>query len=283
MECNLFTINLENGSTIVSIPQNHKDIEKIKHFVKNSFEEFYFGRNNIIIYQDIVASPRVLELRKNFLEWLVKRSMRENIHGGIINFITENYKKTIKLNFAAQSVSTQNIYVYIQKSGDSSIAINIKNEFSGLIYNYLKAKFILHAIYQDRNTQTIKIRLTSQRVKDELKIIIQKKTLVGKKVIFSYPREIFDFLGKTDQTSDQSDSIRSKINKLKTSYQLLELSYLDQDMGLIKQRYRTLAKRYHPDRTYYTNPTQAKEYEEKFISIKDAYETICAYLSQKSA
>lgn len=277
----MFTINVENGATIISMPQNHKDIEKVKSFVKNSFEEFYFGRNNIIIYQDLVASAKTLELRKNFFEWLIKRSTRDNIEGSLVGFISQYYRKTIKLSFTAQNLFSQNIYVTMQKSGEN-IAINIKNEPTGLIYNYLKAKFILHSIYQDRGTQSLKIRLNSQRVKDELKIIIQKRTLVGKKVVFSYPKELFDFLGKQDyQNTD--DSIKTRITKLKTSYQLLELNYLDQDLGLIKQRYRTLAKRYHPDRIYYSNQSLAKEYEEKFISIKDAYETICEYLSQKSA
>lgn len=283
MESDFFVMSLGNGSINIGIPDSHRDVEKLKNFIKNSFEEFYFGRNTIILYQDIMAGQKNLEQRKSMLEWLYRRSIKEGIEQNSNTFIEQNYKKTIKLSFTAQNLSIQNIQISIQQPNNEAITISVKNEPSALIYNYLKAKFILHTVYQDRNSQFLKVRIASQKVLDELGLLVSKRTLVGKKVTFAYPQSLFQKRvgGQSEQASDES--IKGKIYKLKSSYELLELNYLIKDMGVVKQKYRTLAKKYHPDSIYHQNPSQVKEYEEKFISIKEAYETICDFLSQKSA
>jgi len=282
MDSDFFVMTLENGSINIGIPDSHRDVEKLKIFIKNNFEEFYFGRNTIILYQDILASQKSLDQRKNMLEWLYKRSLKDSINQSGASFISQNYKKTIKISFRAQNLSTQTTKINILKQSDNLITVSVKNEPTALIYNYLKAKFILHTVYQDRNSQFLKIRISNQKVIDELNILIQKKSLVGKRVAFTYPQELFQ-TSRQQASQSGEDSVKDKILKLRNSYEALELNYLIKDIGIVKERYRSLAKKYHPDRFYYTNPSQAKEYEEKFISIKEAYETICRFIEQKSA
>jgi len=282
MDSDFFVMTLENGSINIGIPDSHRDVEKLKIFIKNNFEEFYFGRNTIILYQDILASQKSLDKRKNMLEWLYKRSLKDSINQSGASFISQNYKKTIKISFRAQNLSTQTTKINILKQSDNLITVSIKNEPTALIYNYLKAKFILHTVYQDRNSQFLKIKISNQKVIDELNILIQKKSLVGKRVAFTYPQELFQ-TSRQQASQSGEDSVKDKILKLRNSYEALELNYLIKDIGIVKERYRSLAKKYHPDRFYYINPSQAKEYEEKFISIKEAYETICRFIEQKSA
>jgi DnaJ-class molecular chaperone len=131
------------------------------------------------------------------------------------------------------------------------------------------------------------MKYTNPRMLKELETIIQKKSLLGKSVFFMYKQDFIGTLFKrnfSDKRSDtQSDSIKGKIIKLKDSYKALELNYLIKDLGIIKKQYRELAKKYHPDRVYSQNPQVAKEYQERFLDIKEAYETICEYIEKKSA
>ncbi|MFP4333076.1 MAG: J domain-containing protein [Campylobacterales bacterium] len=282
-----YTLSFQNSTVNITIPKTSEDIDKIKRFVKNNFEEFYIGRNTVVIYQDFLADSRVLKCRKEFLEWLGRRSKLTLQEPSLHSFIVGHYKKTIKISFVAQNLSYTKITIKLDKIDETTLSMKVINDKSGFIYNYLKAKFILHSVYQDRDSQYIKMKYSNQKMLNELESIIQNKSLLGKSVFFMYKHEFISSLFKksfSDKRNDtQTHSIKGKIVKLKDSYKLLELNYLIKDIGIIKKQYRELAKKYHPDRVYSQNPEIAREYQERFLNIKEAYETICEYIEKKSA
>lgn len=67
--------------------------------------------------------------------------------------------------------------------------------------------------------------------------------------------------------------VRALVSSVERSSSFYELLGISEDVGLrdIKQAYRQLARKYHPD---VCPPEQAEEYTRRFIEVQEAYETL---------
>lgn len=79
-------------------------------------------------------------------------------------------------------------------------------------------------------------------------------------------------------------NILRKKEDLKKYYKILNISaQSDLCANQIRQKYLQLAKIYHPDHSLNQNPQVTKEYTEKFLQIKEAYEILKSSIGENAA
>lgn len=164
--------------------------------------------------------------------------------------------------------------------------IEIKRDTINIVQNYIKSRFIYNLIKQDKENGILIVRTDIDGFGETLKALIEKKSIAGKKVFYIYDKNYIDSFVTTRQKSyanNQTDDLREYMNKIRDSYLVLQLNSQIKDIDVIKKQYYKLAKELHPDNYYSQSYETFKEYEDKFLRVKEAYEILKEYVQKKSA
>lgn len=93
-------------------------------------------------------------------------------------------------------------------------------------------------------------------------------------VIDTEVTQIFTIAGYLGISSRDFESIKAMFyNSRDTTYKILEITK-EATVDEIKSAYRTMAKKYHPDRVMHLGPEHRKGAEEKFRQVQEAYEKL---------
>lgn len=269
------------------INHQHDSLAKIKIFIKDNFEEFYFGRNAIIVYPDFKADMNLNSKREKLVKWLVKSANMEQFNPIGANEILSNYKKQIKIKILTNDLCQDITTIRFLQNDSNTMMIEVKKDTINIILNYIKTRFLFHLVRYEKDQGRILVNVNGKGFEGVLKALMEKRSIAGKKVLFLYSKAYIDSLMKQayrrQQQSTVEDDIRTYMAKIKTSYTVLRLDAQVRDMSAIKRQYYKLAKRFHPD-NYYNHPESTlKYYENQFLKVKDAYETLKEYVEKKSA
>lgn len=279
-------LSFEDNIISVEIHSSHNSLEKIREFVKENFEEYYFGRNAIIIYQDYLATDALNEKRQKLVSWFIKNSGLEILNKEAAKEILNSYKKQIKIKIVSGEIYQEITTIKLSMYDTNLMQIEIKKDTINIVQNYIKSRFIYNLIKQDKENGILIVRTDVEGFGETLKALIEKKSIAGKKVFYIYDKSYIDSFVTTRQKSyanNQTDDLRDYMNKIRDSYLVLQLNSQIKDIDIIKKQYYKLAKELHPDNYYSQSYETFKEYEDKFLRVKEAYETLKEYVQKKSA
>lgn len=289
-------IKMDIGDTGINVEIHHLhvNLESLKQYIKDNFCEFYFGRNAIVVYQDIMATQDIDQKRKKLVNWLIKTSNMSASRPGTANKILDNFKKQIKIKVRYNDILNDVTTVRIAQFDSRSFMIEVKNDTIHIVLNYIKTRFLFHLVKYEKEQGHLIVSVANEGVGTILQSLLEKKSIAGKKISFLYERNYVDRILKKNEEQkakqeqnnsyySPDDSIRTYMNKIREAYVLLRLDRDVKDLGAIKKQYYRLAKIYHPDNYYQSGDEVMREYEQRFMKIKEAYETIKDYLQRRTA
>lgn len=296
-------LDIESTAIVAEIHKNHTGFSNLKDYVKEHFFEFYFGRNAIVIYQDLMADSDTETKRKKLVNWLIKHSNIDAAHHPVARKVLENFKKQIKIKIRQNDIYQNNSTIRISMFDSRCMMIEVQNDTINIVLNYIKTRFLFHLVKFDQENRRLLINVSNEGMPEILKNLLEKRTIAGKKVMFIYEKPYVEtILGIRRQEShndskarqhgysnreqfrqsesrrDMDEGARAYLLKVRESYTALGLSRDVTELSKIKKQYYKLAKQYHPDNYYRAGEHLVKLYEERFMKIKDAYETLRGYV-----
>lgn len=284
-------VGIDNVAIVAEIHHTHSSLQNIKSFIKDNFAEYYFGRSSIIIYQDLLASLELNQKREKLVNWFIKNSKLEQNNPIVAKRVIDAYKKQIKIKITTQDIIQDIIAIRITKKDDTIMSLELRKDSSGIIFNYLKSRFIFALLNYNRETSTLLLNTTISGFEETLLNILNKKSIVGKKVIYIYDRKYINSFSDSEFRKDRGeeysyntqDSLKEYMSKIKNSYTLLELNNHIKDISMIKKQYYKMAKKLHPDNYYKEGDMMVESYKNQFMQVKEAYEILKEYVEKRSA
>lgn len=279
-------ITLKKDGISVVIDALDINVQKLKGFVRKNFRDFRLSLESMILPPNLLADRQEKSNRLKLVKWFIQESkIRDKSE---IQSLLNSYEQKIDIYIKAYKISQDIISIRVYEYNDL-VVFKLNNQFlpmiSNIILNFLKRQFEIDGIYRlDKVNQELYIKTDTPLFKNNFENTINRITIIGKKVLFFYDRELIEKLLNGYKKIEKDDlSAREYISKLKNAFQTLEIDSSIKDLQLIKRRYLFLAKKYHPDRNQDRNETLQKEFEKRFILIKEAFEIIKLHLQQKSA
>ncbi len=282
-------LDLEENVIHCEIHHQHTSLMNIKDFVKESFAEYYFGRSNITIFPDLLATKEIDSKREKLVRWFVKSSDIDIQNPILARRIIDGYKKIIKIKITTATELQQNdvIPIRLTKFDHNTLLIQVKKDGINLIANYIKSRFLFCMLRFERMDGKLYINIKASGFENALQNVLEKKSIAGKRVVFIYDKSYIDTLLQEGrgykQKENYHENIREYMLKIKNSYTVLRLENGIKDIETIKRQYHKLAREYHPDRFYCTDENTAKANQDMFMQVKEAYEALKEHLEKKSA
>jgi len=247
-------ILLGANETVVKIGSKSINIEYIQHFINGHFDNKILGKNIIFIPESMDNSHKRIFL----LKWLyalyakktnnhipkLKELLVNRQHKPIKIFLSQNI--TYKISYTISDKNCINIRVYPKNS-----------ELERRIANYFSIDY-----------QNLIIQIKNNDIKMLLKKFLNSTNIIKFKHIHIYDKEKFKRILTTENKKEENH-IDSKILK---ACQIFEIYKYDKK--ILKKRYKSLAKKYHPDGVATQNLEMVKLYTQKFQNIIDAYEIL---------
>jgi hypothetical protein len=214
-----------------------------QQFVSKHFSS-YQNENKVIL-----PLYEKLDKKRQFLYWvnsiqsakfdknlsLVKKHILSYAQKRIVIEYEQNFSLQKCTKIELKLLSHKEMIVRVQKGNERAIRSLIKTHFKEAVLSNFLFK------------SDIRIMLT-QKSKEKLEQLLKMSTLSSTPISFIYNVEAFSTLF-TPKSANNKDYFSDEALKLKRSYMILH-SISSDSMQTIKKRYRTLRKKYHPDRVY---------------------------------
>ncbi|MDF1874206.1 J domain-containing protein [Sulfurimonas sp. SAG-AH-194-I05] len=241
--------------TIIKINSNTISIEYIQNFINTHFQSRKIQDNTIII----PSSDKDIHSRAFLLKWLY--SLYTKKHGSLPKLkesLLHRQHKAIKI-ITKKKIFHTLCYKVINKH---TINVTIRPSSDSIIYalkTFLQTKIVIMPHY-------LRITLSSQEDKNLLKTFINTNTIINipHKHIYNQEDLTRFFLCQKQEKI---------ITAIQSAYLVLGVSPLD-DAKTIKNHYKSLAKKYHPDSVYLEHEDVISDYTKKFQVILEAYEVL---------
>jgi hypothetical protein len=278
-------MNLNKDSISVSIDSLNSNIDNVRSFVKRNFTDFKISIESIYLPPNLLANKIEKANRLKLIKWCLKEA---NIKDSkLIKGVLNSFEQKIQIDIKAYHVNQDIISIRVFEHNDL-VVFKLHNQYlpiiSNIILNFLKRQFSVDEIYRlDKENQELFIKKDTVSFQSNFERTINRGTIIGKKSLFFYDRDLVErLLQGYKKTPKEGISAREYIRKLKDAFNTLEIDSSIKDLQLIKRRYLFLAKKYHPDKNQNRNETLKKEFEKRFLLIKEAFEIIKLHL-EKSA
>ncbi len=283
---NKLNINLEKDSIVINIDSLGDNLKRIKSYIQKNFKEYSIDIDTITIVPNLLASKNEMFKRLKLIKWVVKESKIIQKNPNLAKKIIKSYEQKIKISIEFYKVNQDIISIRLFEYRPNILILKIQNNLlsmiSNIILNFLKRQCHSSDIMKfDKENSEIFLNTKSDSFIKSLKEILNRSNIVGKRVVFFYEQNYIKSLLKDykEDSRIKIDSAKEYILKLRKSYKILQIEKNQKDLNLIKIQYLKLVKIYHPDRHY--QKENIKEYEKKFLEIKEAYEIIKEYLEKK--
>ncbi len=215
----------------------------IVDFVNRHFKYKVQGESSLFIHH----CNEELISKKRFFNWLYWSY--QQMHGkdpcDLREEIESKPQRPIKINWIEKANIITNIPISIEVINKIYLKFTFKQDnATTYMHNFLRGYFRTHIISLAENRDQYLIKVDNEVVK----------------------------LAANNPFIPQKESERSKIDK---AYKLLNVSP-DEEISVIKKRFKKLLYKYHPDRVYNQGQELIDKYTMTFQSIQSAFETIQA-------
>jgi|GEM_PF-3575690 len=282
------TLNIKKDSILIDIDSLDSNLKKIKNFVLKNFKDYKSNIDSVTIETNLLASRLENENRLRLIKWFIKESKLNIENINLAKTIIKAYQQKIEIKIKQYRINQEIISIRVYEQSKEKISFRLNNDYlpmiSNIILNFLKRQFTIYEIAKlDKEQKELTVFTNGVNFQEHLKNTIDKVTIIGKKVLFFYDKKLINrLLNGYSRKNQENISAKEYIKKLRESFKTLELPQGIKDMETIKRQYLKLAKKYHPDK-HQNHPNRVqKDYEKKFMDIKDAYETIKLHI-EKSA
>ena len=282
------TLNIKKDSILIDIDSLDSNLKKIKNFIFKNFKDYKANIDSLTIETNLLASKIENENRLRLIKWFIKESKLNIENINLAKTIIKAYQQKIDIKIKQYQVNQEIISIRIFEQSKEQISFRLNNDYlpmiSNIILNFLKRQFTIYEIVKlDKEQRELTVFTNGENFQEHLKNTIDKITIIGKKVLFFYDKKLINrLLDGYSRKTQENISAKEYIKKLRESFKTLELPQGTKEMETIKRQYLKLAKKYHPDRHQNYPSRVQKDYEKKFMDIKDAYERIKLHI-EKSA
>ena len=254
----------------------HVDYESLNYKIIMQYVEKNFSNTLKFTSAVIIFNNEKEKYKKQFfLQWLyasykkVNPDLMPSFKTNLLKRI--NHPIKIRITNKKEMLGSFNITVKPVRENQIALRIDVKNY---LMINYLKLTFRKELLKKSKDGLAISIDIRNKSAKEKI------KKLVNRKKILSYPTAfIYDELWLNALLYPKaSESARYQVQVYRddfvaSSYELLKSSPLD-TLDVIKKRYISLVKKFHPDRIYSLDHSKVAEFTEKFQMVQRAYEAV---------
>lgn len=272
-------ITHENGILQIHLEPHHPLVPRIQEYVKKHFYEFYFGRNSIILYPDLSNDSTTLKRRHALLSQLFKKSSLPPLEQ---ESLLAHYKKTVKFKIQPLEIALPRVAiptVKLWKLSEERVALWLEEGASPWLFSSLKSLFLFSLLSYDESKRSLTLHTKAPGFKDSLRSLLAKRQVLGKRIELIYEEHHFKaFLEESSHSKTRTfESSLERIQKIRQARALFQLSPHELNEQRLKERYKTLARESHPD---LRESSEKEEATERFLMIKEAYETLRNFLAQ---
>lgn len=259
-------ILLGSFETIIKINSSSIGMEYIQHYISTHFKDIKIENNSIYI----PASKLLHNHRQFLLKWiytLYEKRTKNNIPE-LKEMLIKRYAKAIKIQLK-EDISYKISYKLIDQERVQISIVPKHHKIAHLLKTFLQVEMQIYPNY-------IEMCFSDETQKRRLEKFIQEKKLIQLPYQHIYDKEkMAQFFSKNISTKKLLSS------PLLNAYTLLGVSE-QTDSTTLKRSYKSLAKRYHPDRAQSDNIDSITEYTKKFQNILAAYELVTEHLKRSN-
>ncbi len=252
--------NFLNNLILINIDGDQFAFNSIQNFSKKSFERAVYLQNTIIIFH----SEKEKSKKRFFLDWVYNYFKRKGISFGYndTQSLKNSFNHTLKIRLVNRTQIIQNSTIYLKPINQNMVGIKLNGD-SISIGNFFKSIF-KSEIKDTHKYYDFLIDIGSNITLHNLKKIVERKRILNISVIFIIEQTLKERLLNSVET------IENSVDNSKY-YQVLSVSDSD-DISIIRRKYISLVKEYHPDKVFNKDEETIRFYTEKFQEIQEAFE-----------
>lgn len=244
--------------TIVRINSHSLKIDYIQHYIHRYFNDVVLSEKSLYI----PASHKNSHYRIFLLKWLYAlyaKKSKNNIFE-LKETLLRREQKAIKITFAHTTV-----YKILWNISDSeNLTLKVEPYNPDILCKI--EKYFKTSLHVTQNQYIL--YLNSPQQKERLKRLLSSSDNIGQKCQHIFDQQQMDAFVDTSFKKE-----KPKISSLQKAHIILGALPGD-DVQTLKQRYKKLAKKYHPDRVNPKDDKSVALYTEKFQNILQAYEIL---------
>ncbi|MCK4875288.1 MAG: J domain-containing protein [Sulfurimonas sp.] len=258
-------ISLDKRAIVLKLEHDSFNLKALLYFIENSFQKVNYFSNTTVV----CGEPDELSRKQYLLKWAYE-------------ICSKKFKIPLQVSIE-QLMESLHLPIYIIKTNNKSIAKVVTvtidhitsnalsitcNQHHSQIIPYLKT-ILKKSIIKTSWGRSLKIRIKTEDDLFRLNNILSHRTISNISVTFVTHNLDFNKL-HTNSTYSQELAYKEKLQK---SYKILSLTD-NSTSREIKNSYRKMLRKYHPDRVYNENDDVIKLYTRRFQVVQEAYELI---------
>ena len=254
----------------------HVDYESLNYKIIMQYVEKNFSNTLKFTSAVIIFNNEKEKYKKQFfLQWLyasykkVNPDLMPSFKANLLKRV--NHPIKIRITNKKDILNNFNISIKPVREKQVVLRLDVKNY---LMINYLKLTFRKELLKKSKDGLAISIDVGSGSAKEKLKKLLTRKKILSYPTAFVYDEVWLN--GLLNPNASESARFQVQVYRddfVASSYELLKSSPGD-SLDVIKQRYISLVKKFHPDRIYAIDHTKVAEFTEKFQMVQRAYEAV---------
>lgn len=257
----IMRLSINKNAIVFSISKEHIHYRTLEHFIRRNFAKVLRYEGSMTV----LHSNKEQTKRDYMLKW-IKNIVKNN---AIISKLEMYDSFPIKIEHKTNYVPVHYLNISIRLLQNRRLLFIFEDENKKVIKKFLDffSEANAKVIYQGK---AVLIEITTQTSLHKLKQMLSVRTIQNSAVQFVYTKsQMHLFLQSLKEKNDTQ-------KVLMESYNLLGITK-NSDMAQIKQNYKQLLKKYHPDRVFAKNQSSVNLYTQKFQQVQSAYDTIQKY------
>ncbi len=274
-------ISYSHDMIAITIQEDAKTFYFLQNLTQKHFLKKIGKKNKIIIFKQEDENVQ----RRYFLKLVSKIYKRKNKNSKKeeIEKIKNSTNKSIKLTLLKSNQILQRIDIDMHVEDNYVVIFKFDVNYSILV-TYIKNYFKNHLVSYRSKTKTMTIYPNGERTILLLEKLLKKEELLGNYIAFDYDKSEF---ANYKATIEKKRNIKRRLfvlfSLLEEYYKILNCSMND-SFDVVREKYLSLAKQYHPDRLNLQSRSLVAQYTKKFQEIQYAYKMIKShYLHERKS
>lgn len=256
---------------LVHVEHESMNYRVIRQYVDKNFSNTLNFATTILIFNDDKEKYK----KQFFLQWLYAAYKKANPE--LTTTFKTNLLKRIQLPIKIRIINKKemlNSFSISLKPIEAHTVVCRVDVKNYLMMNYLKLTFRKELLKKSKDGLAFSIKIDNPEAMEKLEKLIQRKKILNYPVTFLFD-EIWmnGFLYAQPSRSRHYQVQVYNDTSVQNAYRLLKCTPAD-SIDVIKKRYITLVKKFHPDRIYHEDHLKIAEFTEKFQLVQRAYEAI---------
>lgn len=251
---------LRNNAIFVQGSSNTLEEPWMEEFFDHHIQNTLFLDNGVLV----LNNENSLDQKEDFLENLSERYTKMNELSG--TFYSRSLKrcKSAAVRIEVPYRESENVDVKLYAYGPDRVKLTFLTP-NAWVMRYLKQQ--LSSLLLSSTSTALYIDVTTSQAKARLEKTLNRREVLHFMINYHYDDAFMSKLyGNYRGWGHGNDAI----DKMIRYHAIFEIPMGSSPEDL-KKRYRTLAKRYHPDRVQSKNPKTINKYTEKFQLLQEAY------------